>query len=162
MQYAKAASSPMTNWHKLTTYGSDPVQDTHLYRSVVGALQYITNTRPELSYSVNRVCQFMHNPLEVHWQAVKLIFRYLAGTLNSGLILQPCSNSPMDIQGFCDADCASDLDDRCSTSGLCVFLGPNLISWQSKKHHIVSRSSTDKYRSLADCVAEITWITSLL
>lgn len=64
-------SSPMTSGQKLTSYGSDPVQDTQLYRSIVGALQYFTITRPEISYNVNKVCQFMQSPLESHWVAVK-------------------------------------------------------------------------------------------
>lgn len=88
MQYAKGVSTPMTPGQKLTRYGSDPVKDVQLYRSVVGALQYATITRPEISFSVNKVCQFMHEPLEIHWQAVKRILRYLSGSLHSGLIMQ--------------------------------------------------------------------------
>lgn len=62
MQYAKCVSAPMTTGQKLTSYGSDPVEDVQLYRSVVGALQYVTITRPEISFSVNKVCQFMQSP----------------------------------------------------------------------------------------------------
>lgn len=67
------------------------------------------------------------------------------------------------MNGYCDADWASDPDDRRSTSSICVYLGCNLVTWQSKKQHTVSRSSTEaEYRSLAHLVAEITWIQSLL
>lgn len=59
MQYAKHISTPMTTGFKLSAFGSDDVADPQLYRSIVGALQYVTVTRPELSYSVNQVCQFM-------------------------------------------------------------------------------------------------------
>lgn len=157
MQYAKSNSTPMTSGHKLMAFGSDPVQNAQLYRSVVGALQYITITRPEITYSVNRVCQFMHNPLEAHWQAVKKILRYLTGTTDSGLIMEPNASHDMSVEGYCDADWASDVDDRRSTSGFCVFLGNNLISWQSKKQHVVSHSSTEaEYWSLAHLTAEIT------
>lgn len=66
MQYGKGISTPMTSGCKMTSYGSDPVSDTQLYRSVVGALQYATITRPEISYSGNRVCQLMQHPLQSH------------------------------------------------------------------------------------------------
>ena len=76
-----------------------------MYRSVVGALQYATITRPDIAYSVNKVCQFMSHPLESHWVAVKRILRYLKGTINFGLHLTPCSprQAPA-LQVFCDAD----------------------------------------------------------
>ncbi|KAI5445827.1 hypothetical protein KIW84_013894 [Lathyrus oleraceus] len=91
--------------------------------SVVGALQYATLTRPEISFSVNKVCQFLSNPLEEHWRAVKRILRYLCGTLQHGLLLQPAqTQQPLSLLGFCDADWASDPDDRRSTSD--VFTKP--------------------------------------
>ena len=67
------------------------------------------------------------------------------------------------LYGFCDSDWGSDVDDRKSTSGFCVYLGPNLISWSSKKQHVVSRSSAEaEFRSLAAIIADLTWIQSLL
>ena len=109
----------------------------------------------------------MHNPLEAHWKTVKRIMRYLAGTLDYGLHLRKSAlqdfNQDLNVVGFCDADWASDLDDRRSTSGYCVYLGSNLVSWSSKKQHTVSRSSTEaEFRALASLVAEITWLQSLL
>jgi histone deacetylase 1/2 len=84
-----------------------------MYRSVVGALQYARITRPEMSYSVNKVCQFMSHPLEVHWLAVNRILRYLKGTLDHGLHLSPTTaNKAPSLRAFCDADWASDPDNR--------------------------------------------------
>ncbi|XP_024021324.1 uncharacterized protein LOC112091562 [Morus notabilis] len=162
MQYAKSASLPMTTGKKLSSFGSDHVSNVQLYRSV-GALQYVTIIRPEISYSVSKVCQFMQTPLEAHWKTVKRILRYLACTVDYGLHLRQCSTDNLDLVAFCDVDWASDADDRRSTSGFCVFLGSNLASWQSKKQHTVSRSSIEaEYRSLASVVAEISWLQSLL
>lgn len=105
----------------------------------------------------------MQNPSLTHWQAVKRILRYLNGSLELGLSLQPAPYTSLRLEGFCDADWASDPDDRRSTSGFCVYLGPNPVSWQSKKQHTISRSSTEaEYRSLAQLTAELTWISSLL
>ena len=130
----------------------------------MGALQYATLTRPEISYAVNKVCQYMANPLDSHWAVVKRILRYLKGTIFHGLFLQPASVSkPMALYAFCDADWASDIDDRHSTSGAAIFLGSNLISWWSRKQKVTARSSTEaEYRSLAQTSTELTWIRTLL
>nr|KYP50410.1 Retrovirus-related Pol polyprotein from transposon TNT 1-94 [Cajanus cajan] len=164
MENSNPISSPMVSGCKLSRTGSEKFLDVTLYRSVVGALQYATITRPEISFSVNKVCQFMSNPLEQHWSAVKRILRYLKGTMFLGLHLQPApSNSPLSIRAYCDADWASDPDDRRSTSGASIFVGPNLISWWSKKQTVVARSSAEaEYRSLALATAEVLWIQTLL
>jgi len=139
--------SPMTTNCKLTKAGLDLFSDPSLYRSVVGALQYTTITRPELSYAVNKVCQFMANPMDSHWTAVKRILRYLKGSIHHGLHFKVApSSQPFTIKALCDADWASDPDDRRSTSSAVIYFGPNLVSWWSKKQ-IVARSSTEaEYR----------------
>ena len=103
-------------------------------------------------------------PLDSHWTVVKRILRYLKGTLFHGLLLQPTSvTKPLVIRAFCDADWASDVDDRRSTSGTAIFLGPNLISWWSRKQKVTARSSTEaEYRSIAQTSTELTWIHTLL
>lgn len=124
MSGAKGISSPMVGGCKLSKHGSDYFTDAKLYRSIVGALQYATITRPEISYAVNKVCQFMSQPLETHWTAVKRILHYLKATVSHGLHLQPASSSfPLLLTGFSDADWVADPDDRCSTSGSCIYLG---------------------------------------
>ena len=161
MSDCKPCPTPMTSGLKLSNQGIDEFEDPGLYRSVVGALQYVTITRPEITFCVNKVCQFMHRPLLTHWKAVKRILRYLQGSISFGLHLRssPC----LRLFAFCDSDWGSDPDDRRSTSGHCVFLGPNIISWMSKKQAVVSRSSTEaEYRSMASVVAELQWIRTLL
>ncbi|XP_062088456.1 uncharacterized mitochondrial protein AtMg00810-like [Humulus lupulus] len=161
MQFANCLNTLTTSGEKLYGFGSDPVAEPHFYRSLVGALQYATITRPEITYAVNRVSQFMQNPLQSHFKVVKKILRYLKGTLDYGLHLSRCSQLP--LTGFCDMDWASDPDDRRSTTGFCIFLGANLVSWASKKQRTVSRSSTEsEYRSLANTTVELVWIQSLL
>ena len=94
MDEANSISSPMVGGCKLTKSGYESFSDPILYRSVVGALQYATITRPEISFPVNKVCQFMSDPTEQHWAAVKSILIYLAGTVNFGLSFLPSSTGP--------------------------------------------------------------------
>jgi len=86
MDEANSISSPMVGGCKLTQTGYEYFSDPSLYRSVLGALQYATIARPEISFSVNKGCQFMSKPTDQHWIAVKRILRYLKGTINFGLV----------------------------------------------------------------------------
>ena len=117
----------------------------------------MTFSWPELAYLINRVCQFMQNPLESHGKVVKRILSYLKGTLDHGLHLKRSMN--LDITRFCDANWASNPNDRRSTIIFCVYLGSNIISWNSNKQNTISRSSIEvEYRGLATLAAEVTWI----
>jgi hypothetical protein len=73
------------------------------------------------------------------------------------------SHGHLNVEGYCDADWASCPDDRRSTSGYCVFVEGNLVSWQSKKQSAVSRSTVEaEYRAMAQGLCEILWIRNLL
>ena len=91
MQEAKGCSTPMVSNLKLSKEDGNPTVDGILYRSVVGVLQYATITRPEISFCVNKVSQFMACPLDTHWKAVKRIVRYLAGSLDYGIHIMKAS-----------------------------------------------------------------------
>jgi histone deacetylase 1/2 len=135
--------------------------DATNYRSVVEALQYLTLTRPDIAFAVNKVCQFLHTPTTVHWSAVKRILRYVRGTINLGLSIRR-SKSTL-VSAFSDADWAGCVDERRSTGGFAVFLGDNLISWTARKQPTVSRSSTEaEYKALANATAEMLWVQKLL
>ncbi|WMV09995.1 hypothetical protein MTR67_003380 [Solanum verrucosum] len=157
---AKPISSPTEPGSRLILFG-DPLPDAHLYRSVVGALQYVTITRPEISYAVNRVCQFMQSPTIAHWSAVKCILRYLKGSIHNGLLLRPMSD--FCLMAFSDAGWISDLDDSHSQHGFAIFYGGNLISWSSQKQTVVTRSSTEaEYCALAFATTELIWVQQLI
>lgn len=161
MHQARPLPTPMVSGTKLSATDGDPFEEVTQYRSVVGALQYLTISRPDIAYSVNKVCQFMQAPLHTHWRAVKRILRYLNGTLDLGITFNV--STQLTLHGFCEADWVSDPDDRRSTSGFCWFLGNSPISWSSKKQSVVSRFSTkSEYRSLAHATADLPWLRSLL
>lgn len=144
MQDCKGLATPMLSNQKLNKQGIDTLKKPHQYRSIVGALQYVTLTRPEIAFSVNKLCQFLSCPLESHWRVVKRVIRYLSGTINHGLLLQPASvDNKFSLRFYCDSDWASSPDDRRSTSGICVYFGPNLVAWNAKKQTLVARSSAE-------------------
>ncbi|XP_071708330.1 uncharacterized mitochondrial protein AtMg00810-like [Rutidosis leptorrhynchoides] len=152
--------TPIDNSTKLTTAGP-PVKDLTLYRSLAGALQYLTFTRPDISYAVQQICLFMHDPREPHFAALRRIICYVQGTLDLGLDL--FSSSTPTLVAYSDADWAGCPSTRRSTSGYCVFLGNNLLSWSSKRQQTPSRSSAEaEYRGVANAVAETCWIRNLL
>ncbi|GAU51268.1 hypothetical protein TSUD_412550 [Trifolium subterraneum] len=153
MENTSACPTPMVTGRQFIAEG-ELMSNPTLYRQAIGALQYLTNTRPDIAFAVNKLSQYMSTPTIEHWQGIKRILRYLQGTKNHSLHIKPSTN--LHIAGFLDADWATSTDDRKSTGGQCVFLGETLVSWASRKQKVVSRSSTEsEYRSLADLVAEV-------
>lgn len=143
MKGCKPMNTPLSVNMKLSSQNGVPLksEEATKYQSIVGALQYLTLTRPDIAFSVNKVCQFLHSPTTEHWVAGKRILRYISGSLNLGLTFSPSSS--IVVSAFADADWAGSLDDRRSIGGFAVFLGSNLISWSVRKQATVSRSSTE-------------------
>ncbi|GKC18196.1 ribonuclease H-like domain-containing protein [Tanacetum coccineum] len=160
MLNCKPCRTPVDTNSKLSADGA-PISDSTLYRSLAGALQYLTFTRPDISYAVQQVCLFMHDPREPHLSALKRILWYVRGTLSYGLQLY--SSTMSSLVAYSDADWAGCPTTCRSTSGYCVFLGNNILSWSSKRQFTLSRSSVKaKYRGVANAVAETCWLRNLL
>jgi hypothetical protein len=146
---------------KISSSDGAPLKDAAWYRSMAGALQYLTLTRPDIAYAVQQVCLHMHAPKDCHGAMLKRVLRYLKGTTTLGLHLHAASTPT--ITAYTDADWAGCPDTRRSTSGFAVFLGNALISWSSKRQTTVSRSSAEaEYRGVANAVAECSWLRQLL
>jgi hypothetical protein len=156
---AKPYFAPCVSGGKLSLQTGDPLSDVSEYRSIVGALQYCTLTRPEIAYSVNQLCQHLHVPTTAHCTSAKRVLRYLKGTVDHGLSF---TRGSLDFHAYSDSDWAGDPHDRRSTTGYGVFLGSCLISWCAKKKPTLLRSSTEaEYRALAMTVAELYWLRML-
>ncbi|XP_026429813.1 uncharacterized protein LOC113326267 [Papaver somniferum] len=161
MTKCNPVATPVDTDSKLSATSGPAFSDLTLYRSLAGALQYLTFTRPDIAYAVQQECLFMHDPREPHMHALKRILRYLQGTINHGLFLSVSTISGLTT--YSDADWAGCPDSRRSTSDFCIFPGDNLISWSSKRQATVSRSSAEaEYRGVANTVAETTWLRNLL
>ncbi|GKD61817.1 ribonuclease H-like domain-containing protein, partial [Tanacetum coccineum] len=130
-------------------------------KSLVGALQYLTFTRHDLSYAVQQVCLYMHDHREPHLATLKRFLRYICGTLDYGLHMYSSSNSS--LVAYSHVDWAGCLNTRRFTLRYCVFLGNNLLSWSSKRQYTLSRSSSEAgYRGVAKAVVETFWLRNFL
>jgi histone deacetylase 1/2 len=132
------------------------------FHQIMGALQYLTFTHPDIRFTVNRVFQFMHARTDSHWTVIKRILRYLKGTASYSFHIT--RGSSFALHGFTGADwLVVSIDDRKFTSGYLVFFGQTLISWKSSKQRTVARSTTEVvYKTLADGTAEVIWLQYLL
>ncbi|KAM3240763.1 hypothetical protein ACQJBY_054035 [Aegilops geniculata] len=126
----------MSTTDKLAADDGDPLSpdDATEYRSLVGGLQYLTITRPDIAFAVNRVCQYLHAPRDSHQSVVKRILRYVYLTASYGLHLRPTSSGL--LYAFSDADWAGNPDDRRSTWGYAVFFGLDHLEYSQASHGI--------------------------
>jgi hypothetical protein len=161
MLLAKPIATPMSASTTLSCFEGSTITDSTQYRSTVGSLQYLSLTRPDIAFAVNKVSQFMQDPRDTHWSAVKRILRYIKSTISHTFCIS--KNSTKHLTAYSDSNWASCPDDRRSTSEYCVLLGKNILSWSSKKQPTVSRSSTEsEYKVIENTAAELTWIQTLL
>ena len=161
MVSAKSCSTPMCSSNKLACDKGVPFENPYLYRSLIGGLQYLTLSRPDIAFLVNKLSQFLQAPTDEHWKACKRVLQYLQGTISLGFHFKPTDR--LELEGYADVDWASSLNDKKSSSGYYTYLGGNLIVWSSKKQHVVSLSSYEsEYKAIAQATTKIIWLKALL
>ena len=166
---AKPSITPIESNLRLTSveydqangYTEDVIlQDVTAYQRMVGKLLYATITRPDISYAIQVLSQFMQAPKRSHWDAAMRVIKYLKGTVGQGIWLQ--SKPANELSCWCDSDWAVCPNTRRSITGYVVKFGESLVSWESKKQQTVFRSSAEaEYRSMVPAVSEITWLLGL-
>ena len=161
LQDSSSVDIPMEVNVKYRSEEGDLLSDPTMFRQLVGSLNYLTITRPDISFAVQQVSQFMQTPRHLHLAAVRRIIRYLQGSSSHGLFFP--AGSSLRLVAYSDADWAGCPDTRRSVTGWCMFLGNSLISWKSKKQACVSKSSTkSEYRAMSAACSEIVWLRRLL
>nr|GEY40790.1 uncharacterized mitochondrial protein AtMg00810-like [Tanacetum cinerariifolium] len=140
--------TPMEIKDKLDLDQNRTLVDATKYRSMISALMYLTSSRPDIVHATCLCARYQAKPTEKHLKEVKRIFRYLWGTVNTGLWYTKDSN--FELTGFPDADYAGCKDTFKSTSGGAQFLGEKLVSWSLKKQDCTALSTAEaEYVSLS-------------
>ncbi|XP_074297812.1 secreted RxLR effector protein 161-like [Silene latifolia] len=155
------AFTPMNINEKLQRNDGTLSADEKLYRSLVGGLNYLTHTRPDIAYCVSVVSRYLHSPTKQHLGAVKRVLKYLAGTVEYGIWYTKSEN--FKLMGYTDNDWVGSIDDRKSTSG-CVFgLGSGAVTWSLKKQETVALSSSEaEYVAAGAAGRHAVWLRKLL
>lgn len=133
------------------------------YREVVGSLMFLAIvTRPDIAYSVNLVSKFLNKHDKSHWRAVKRIISYLIGTVSMGIEYRT-EGSKTKLEGYSDADFASDVETRRSTTGYAFCMAGGIVTWASQRQKLVSLSTTEsEYVAAATASKEAVWLRILL
>lgn len=119
MDGAKDVSTPLSTNIVLRLSDGTSLVDSTFYRQIIGSLQYLSLTRTDINFAVNKLSQFMRKPTATHWSATKRLLRYLKNTIFHGLLL--CKDSSPTVSAFTDADWAGNIDDHSSTSAYVIF-----------------------------------------
>ena len=160
MEEAKSVSTPLSTATKLTKDGEPLDTSTNGYSQLIGSLMYLSVcTRPDIAQAVGALARYMAAPTGSHWQAAKGVLRYLAGTANYGITF----GDSLNLEAYCDADYAGDIDTRRSTTGYVFILGGGAISWSSRLQPTVAASTTEaEYMAAAYAIKEALWLRTLL
>ncbi|CAN1189995.1 Retrovirus-related Pol polyprotein from transposon TNT 1-94 [Linum perenne] len=158
---SKPINAPTDMKTRLSQFEGEELEDITSYRRLLGRLNYLVTTRPDIAFAVQQLCQFQQNPRDTHVKAAHRILRYVKKAPSQGLFFS--STNKLIITGYCDADWGACPDTRRSITGYCTFLGESLITWKAKKQHTVSKSSSEaEYRSMAQLACELQWLKQVL
>jgi hypothetical protein len=157
----KPISIPLNQNGKLSVDAGEVLEDATMYRKIVGSLIYMTITRPDLNYTVGLESQFMQVPRKPHLDGVRHTLRYVSATTDYGFFYEV--STELQVHGYVDADWASSISDRRSTSGFMFSFGSAAVTWSSKKQPTVALSNTEaEYRGATMAACEVAWLRKLL
>ncbi len=163
MYESKSCTTPMASETSITKESIEPLSEATPYREAIGCLMYLmVCTRPDISFAVGKLCQYVEQPRVEHWTYVKRVFRYLSGTRNM-LLSYKGATEKLDVHGYCDSDWGSCLQSRKSTSGFVFLFGGGAVSWECKKQTVVATSSSEaEYIAAFNGAREAIWISAVI
>lgn len=157
----KPIDTPMEQNQTLARDKGEFFSEPTKYRRLVGRLVYLTVTKPDLSYAVHTLAQFLQKPRLRHWNAALRVVRYLKKDPGQGIFLS--AHNDLTLSAYCDSDWAAFPITRRSLTGYVIMLGGSHVSWKTKKQGVVSRSSAEaEYMSMALTLCELKWIIQLM
>ena len=163
MMEGKTKTVPMSTSSKLVQATEDNMLDKEAYKysELVGSLLYLSVcTRPDISQAVGVLARHMARPSMEHWTAAKGVLRYIAGSLQTGILFGKGSTT---VEAYCDSDFASNTETRRSTTGFVFTLAGGALTWSSKLQPTVAVSTSEaEYMAAAQAVKEALWLNTLL
>lgn len=118
---------------------------------MIGKLFYLSMTRPDISFCVQQLNQYVHKPSQVQWEAATHVIRYLKHTHTTSLYFPTLSDGK--LHAYCDSDWATCRTTRRSITGFCIYLGDSLVSWRAKNQTTIARGSVEaEYRAMGSTV----------
>ncbi|XP_050915399.1 secreted RxLR effector protein 161-like [Lathyrus oleraceus] len=161
MYGCKPVDIPLVVNKKLKKEDGGSLVDASMYRSLVGSLFYLTDSRIDLMFASSLLSRFMSKPSHLHLGEAKRSLRYVMGTMEHGIRSE--KNSKLEAKGYCDSDWVRSVDDMKSTSDYVFNLGSGVISWCSKKKDIMAQSSTEaEYLAAGLATQQSLWLRRIL
>lgn len=161
LEDSKFVSTPMAIGHKISKNDESAEVNQTMYKSIIGKLQYVVHSRPDIALAIGIVARFFANSRENHLMAVKKIIRYLKGTNDLGLYYK--RSDKFELNAYTNADWGGNIDDVKRNNGEALFLGKILVTWTSKKQTCTSQSIVEvEYVATTINCTNIVWLKHLL